>query len=303
MSRRRLHSGKLIATRHSATASPSAARYRSFIQPDPEELVEPQSEALPQSGSRRARPHLVPSNLSLNALVGRSRLSPLFRDLGLNEWEQISSLASEKSFLAEEIIFCQGDPVDSVLAIAAGRVKIMQTSSGGKEVILRVDGPGDVADGLELCARKTHSVSAESIEPCRLLAWETDTFDCLLARFPVLQRNAVNILAERLRTLEERFREVATELVPQRLARMILRLLQKGPQGKDSVPIFLSCEELAQMVGTTLFTVSRLLCDWAERGIIQPERKAIVVDSLPALVAMAEGDEEVFSPEARSRLA
>jgi hypothetical protein len=44
------------------------------------------------------------------------------------------------------------------------------------------------------------------------------------------------------------------------------------------------------MIGTTLFTVSRILCAWAERGIIEPERKAIIIESLPGLIAISDDE-------------
>jgi CRP-like cAMP-binding protein len=82
--------------------------------------------------------------------------------------------------------------------------------------------------------------------------------------------------------------ELATERVPQRLARVLLRLIvQSG--GSQNQSIDLSCEELAHMTGTTLCTVSRLLCNWAAEGIIQPERSAILVENLPGLLSIANG--------------
>lgn len=133
---------------------------------------------------------------------------------------------------------------------------------------------------------KVHSFTAQTIDPCWVLSW-SGTFRDLAERFPGLQRNAADWLAERLYFLEERFEELATQRVPQRLARIVLHLLEQNGQG-SRVPIDLSCEELSQMAGTTLFTVSRLLCDWAELGIIQPQHKTILVEDLPRLVELAE---------------
>jgi CRP/FNR family transcriptional regulator, nitrogen oxide reductase regulator len=90
-----------------------------------------------------------------------------------------------------------------------------------------------------------------------------------------------------MRMLEGRVHEFATERVPQRLARVLLRLIAQFGSSFDSAPVDLSCEELAQMAGTTLFTVSRLLCDWASQGIIRPERSAVLVENLPGLIAVA----------------
>jgi CRP-like cAMP-binding protein len=101
--------------------------------------------------------------------------------------------------------------------------------------------------------------------------------------------NAAKILAEDLHLIEERFRELATGRVPQRLANVLLRLLEGGKGPAHTMRVRLSCEELAQMTGTTLFTVSRLLCHWADRGIIEPESKAILVQDLSGLTKVAGG--------------
>jgi CRP-like cAMP-binding protein len=91
-----------------------------------------------------------------------------------------------------------------------------------------------------------------------------------------------------LRLAEGRLHELATERVPQRLARVLLRLIVQA-KGCQNQSLDLSCEELAHMAGTTLSTVSRLLCYWAAEGIIQPERSAILVENLPGLIDVANG--------------
>jgi len=85
-------------------------------------------------------------------------------------------------------------------------------------------------------------------------------------------------MSGRLNELQERFREVATEKVAQRLALALGRLAkQVGKQVKGGVEVCLSREELAQMTGTTLFTISRILSRWGEKGVVQPRREAVVV--------------------------
>jgi CRP-like cAMP-binding protein len=98
-------------------------------------------------------------------------------------------------------------------------------------------------------------------------------------------------LAIQLEELEQRFREISTERVASRLSREIVRLLaQVGRVVNGTVEIALSREELAQLTGTTLFTVSRLLSDWNERGIVSTRREAVSVNDLLALQQLAERD-------------
>lgn len=175
--------------------------------------------------------------------------------------------------------------------IAAGRVKITQSTRQGREVILRVESAGEVVDVVGFSSGATHLVGAQVIESGSLLSWDGKTFREFMRRYPEISRNGLRILHERLCALQERFRDVATERIPQRLAKLLLGLIDKRKEPGGPLSVVFSQEELAQMTGTTLFTVSRILCTWAERGIIEPERKAIIIENLPGLVAVAAQNE------------
>jgi CRP-like cAMP-binding protein len=89
--------------------------------------------------------------------------------------------------------------------------------------------------------------------------------------------------------MEERFREISTQKVAARLSHQLIRLLKQLGRGTDQiVEIGLSREELAQLTGTTLFTVSRLLSQWEKQGIISSRREAVVVCNVQALAALSE---------------
>ena len=228
---------------------------------------------------------------SLHTRLAWIQAAPFFRGLSLGQCAEIATTGREETIPSGDHLYRQGDSASFVFIIASGLIKITQLTESGKEVILRVKGSGELVGGAELLTGRTHRSSAETIEPCQLLVWEASTFKAYWTRFPVLLDNAVNILDQRLRLLEECFRDLATERVPQRVARTLLRLLERSGNPTHKGPIYLSCEELAQMTGTTLFTISRLLCQWAEWGILQPESKAIMVDNLPALINVARGTE------------
>jgi CRP-like cAMP-binding protein len=129
------------------------------------------------------------------------------------------------------------------------------------------------------------------MENCKALTWEYSRLQTFLADYPQIRKNINQILSGRLQELEERFREVATEKVAKRLALNLLRLLKRvGSQHHAGVQVSLSREELAQMTGTTLFTISRILSKWGEEGFILPRREAVVVCDPSRLSQI--GDEE-----------
>ena len=208
----------------------------------------------------------------------------LFKCLSLSECREIAMGAQERLFLRGETIFRDDDPVGFVYAVASGRVKTIRSNRVGKLVILHLADPGEVLDGLGLSMGSNHLFTAQALGHCRVLIWDVGVFEGFVRRFSKLQGNVTRSLVRRLRMTECRLHELATERVPQRLARVLLRLIVQSESCESRQPIDLSCEELAQMAGTTLYTVSRLLCSWAAEGIIQPERSAILVENLPGLI-------------------
>jgi CRP-like cAMP-binding protein len=219
-------------------------------------------------------------------LVGQA---PLFRGLSADQRLEIASLARDRELRRREILSREGEAAEETSLLGTGRLKVTQLAASGHEVLLRLIGPGEVCGGLGVPVGGIFPTSAEALETSHVLSWEQRALTGLFDRFPVLGRNALRIQSERLRTLEERYRELATERVPPRLARALVRLVgHVGRPCDDGVRVALSREELAQMVGTTLFTVSRLLSAWESRGLVLGRREAVVVRDLSGLAAFAD---------------
>ena len=99
----------------------------------------------------------------------------------------------------------------------------------------------------------------------------------------------LDMLLHHLDDMHERFREISTERVAARLSRQIIRMMnQVGRQVNGEIEISISRQELAQLTGTTLFTVSRLLSDWDRQGIVVARREVVSVRNLRALVDRSE---------------
>jgi CRP-like cAMP-binding protein len=209
----------------------------------------------------------------------------------VDEHAEVISYACAQRFLPRKPIVREGDFGLKVFLLASGRVKMTQVSRTGQEVILRIRRSGDVVGGLGMSAGETHSSSSVALEPCEVLLWDSRIFESFCERIPALRRNAMRILSSALQVMEECFCELATHRVAPRLARTVLRLFEQSGNPKRVTPISLTCEELGQMTGTTLFTVSRLLCKWAELGLIHPEHKTISIKDFQGLIAIAEGEE------------
>ncbi len=211
--------------------------------------------------------------------------SALFTGLSRQDCLEIASCAKARTFARDELLFMQGQPVRNLVLIQSGRVKLTQLSPNGNEVILWMNGSGDAVGVPTNTSALSHTCSARAMEHCRALTWEYSRLQQLLVQYPQIRNNINQILSGRLNELEERFREIATEKVAKRLALALLRLVkQVGKESHGGVEVSLSREELAQMTGTTLFTISRILSKWGEQGFVLPRREAVLVRDQQRLV-------------------
>jgi CRP-like cAMP-binding protein len=215
----------------------------------------------------------------------------LFSDISPADCRTFVSTAREKRFSRRETIFFEGDPALQVVLLLSGCVKITQLGFTGAEVILRLSGVGELlGDFRQSGANCSHCSTAQAIRPSAALVWEKATFDKLLDRFPAFELNTFRALEERLQELEQRFREVSTDKVGSRLSRELIRLSNRLGRASGNAEIGLSRSELAQLTGTTVFTVSRLLARWQTRGIISSRREAVQVHDFAALAQLSESE-------------
>lgn len=224
-------------------------------------------------------------------LVRTLAKAPLLRGLSAEALEEVAATATEKKVRAGGTLFREGEPASALYMMLEGRVKLTQVAADGHEVILRFVGPGEAVAALALFGDATYPVTAGAVSDSVLVAWHRDILQGLFQRHPPLAVNAMRLLSERLREVQERFRELATERVAQRIARALLRLVrQVGRRVKGGVLIdlTLSRQDLAELTGTTLYTVSRVLSEWEGQGILESGRAKVVVKRPHALVAIAE---------------
>jgi CRP/FNR family transcriptional regulator, nitrogen oxide reductase regulator len=215
---------------------------------------------------------------------------PLFAEIPPAICRTIVSVAQSKQFWQGQSIFSQDDPVQQATLLLSGCVKVTQLSPGGNEVILRLCGMGDLIGSFDLSADCRHSSTAQAIQPSTVLLWPVARFEERLERFPTFRRNVIRVVEGRLNELEQRFREVSTEGVAPRLSSELIRLSERfGRAVNGYKEINLSQKELAQLTGTTLYTVSRLLGEWEKCGIVTVSKRVVQVRDAVALRQRARG--------------
>jgi CRP-like cAMP-binding protein len=229
--------------------------------------------------------HISRQNLEL---IQRSKL---FSAIPLEDCARIVAVAHLQNYKSGKAIFFQGDPIRQVMLLISGSIKLSQFNAQGREVILQLVGPGE-ALCVECFPNYTHCSTARTVEKSSAMIWDAGQFQAVRARFPMLGRNVSCILLATLNQLEVRFREICTDTVARRLCSQLLRLVrQVGKQSNGQVEISLSQQDLAQLTGTTLFTVSRLLCRWEDQGIVEVGRKALRILDISALEKLSQIDD------------
>lgn len=242
--------------------------------------------SIPEEVKTEVVAEVIPSSLpaSLPGSGAQIQPFPLFANLSPAEFEEVTSAAHEKVLPRRKRIFIEGDPIREVHLLISGWVKVTQLGPHGQEVILRLVGPGELIGAPDLSVGKHHLTTAQAIEPSTALVWKASVFESISDRISSLRRNMVRILGERLQEMDARFREMSTQRVGFRLSHELIRMMnQLGRRTDQRVEIRLSREELAQLTGTTLFTVSRLLSQWEQQGILKSSREKVVVYDLQGL--------------------
>lgn len=194
-----------------------------------------------------------------------------------------------------EAIARQGEPADAFCLIEAGLLKLLQLTPDGRALIVRFVGPAEPFGGVVALDKAAYPVTAVAAAPTRLLVWTRASLARLLEAFPQVRHNITREMAEHMTDALTRVRELATERVGQRLAHTLLRLMrQVGEPTPDGVLIAhpLTRQELADLTGTTLYTVSRTLSRWQADGVLSASARRLVVRAPRKLEALARAPEE-----------
>jgi CRP-like cAMP-binding protein len=205
--------------------------------------------------------------------------------------EAIQAMSTPRTVEEDSYFFHEGDPATHLYVLADGRVKMSQVTVDGQQVALRMIAPGMMFGGAAILnPDHGYPASAQALEDSTALAWEGEAFRKLAGQDPALSLNMMDLMRAYVEEMQSRFRELATERVEQRVARALLRLAAQG--GKKSAPgeieLSLSRQDLAEMTGTTLYTVSRILSEWERQGLIHSGRESIAIRQPHGLVRIAD---------------
>jgi CRP-like cAMP-binding protein len=217
--------------------------------------------------------------------------APLFSGVASTDLNALASVAHCREVSAHDFFFKQGEAADLVYVLNNGRVKLTHSTADGLHIVLSFVGPTEMFGPTATFAGRSYPASAQAVRWCQALAWNGSDMARLMQRFPRVALNALSAMTSTLQELRERYSELATEPVQRRVAHTLIRLAtQAGWKTEDGLLIDmpLSRQDVAEMTGTTLYTVSRILRGWKQIGVIDAGRERVTILQPAALHAIAQ---------------
>jgi CRP-like cAMP-binding protein len=214
------------------------------------------------------------------------RKAPLFT--ALDDAAALSLRASMDSVKISKggILFKEGDSGEHVYVIVEGKLKLGTSSGDGRENLLSILGPGEMFGELSLFDPGPRTSTATAVTDARLLSLGHDKLIPWLRDNPDVSLQLLSCLAQRLRRTNEAVGDLVFSDVPGRVAKALIDLGERfGKQTPEGLFVHhdLTQEELAQLVGASRETVNKALADFAGRGWLRLDGRAVLITDLERL--------------------
>lgn len=216
---------------------------------------------------------------------------PPFARLARSAIREILDQATPRRYDEGTVVFSEGMAADRFYLLLDGFIRVVRTSPEGEQVIMLHIPPGQLFGFAPALGRDTYPGTAVAASEALALSWPIRLWAAFVAKYEGFGPETWRTIGARLGEVEARLTELATRAVEQRVASALLRLVgQTGRKVEDGIEIGfpLTRSDIAEMTGTTLYTVSRLLAAWERDGIVRSERRHVVVTQ-PHRLAMLGG--------------
>jgi CRP-like cAMP-binding protein len=229
--------------------------------------------------------------MTSNVLL-RSRIFDGLTDGERAEW---IARATRTALKKGDTLARQGDPARHFYLVESGFLKILQLTTDGTELIVRFVAPGEPFGGVVALGDAAYPVTAVVAQPAVVHGWTRATVGELLVKTPQVRVNIMREMATHMTDALTRVRELTTARVSQRLAQTLLRLTRQCGQANPGGVLIaqpLTRQELADLTGTTLYTVSRTLAKWESQGLVESRKRLLLVKSPKQLEEVAASEDD-----------
>lgn len=196
------------------------------------------------------------------------------------ELREVLSDASIKHIGSQNALFHEGDSADNFYILLDGVFRILRTTDNGEQVVVLHIAPGQMFGIAKAYDSPAYRMTAHAAKPSLALSWPSEKWDGFVSKYPHFKVATRKAIGHRINEMQDKIVEMATLRVEQRIAKAIMRLIEAhGQPTGDGVEIGfpITRQDLSEMTGTTLHSVSRYLSKWQREGIISSARRRIVV--------------------------
>src|SRR5215831_950568 len=218
----------------------------------------------------------TPKRVPIGERTQTLKAVPFFTQLSDRELDVVRAVATEKSYPKNAFVLTEGEMGDSLFMIQSGKVKVFIGDEDGREIILKILGPGDFFGEMSMIDKQPRSASVTTIEASMFLVLSHAAFERCVEQAPRIANMVMRVLAQRVREADRKIGTLALMDVYGRVASTLLELSVYS-NGKLMVGEKLSQQDLANMVGASREMVNRILKDLSERGFISIESKSITI--------------------------
>lgn len=203
---------------------------------------------------------------------------------------ELSSLSRIRKVAKGDVLFREEESARHVFAVNSGRVRLYQTSPEGQVTGLRILSAGKFFAGIAIMPGAVYPATAEAMEDSEFLVWAATDMLRLVKDDAALSYAFLEVTFERLKDMQARFTELTVARVERRIALTVLRLADQLGTKTDAgilIGVGVTNEILAEMAGTTLYTVSRTLTEWKRREWISTKKNNLLLKNPHELVIFA----------------
>jgi len=226
-----------------------------------------------------------------NCLTCKMRADHIFCDLPAAALQSFENIKYATAYPKGAVLFVEGQSPRGIFVLCKGRVKLSICSTDGKTLILKIAEPGEVLGLSASVSGKPYELTAETVDPCQVNFVKREDF----LRFLRENADACLRVAEQL---SEKYNSACREIrslglshsAAEKLAKLLLEWSAKNGEAAKAEPrvkLALTHEEIAQMIGTSRETVTRLFADLKKRQIVQAKGSTLLIRNKAALKAMA----------------
>ncbi len=197
---------------------------------------------------------------------------PLFHGLTTSEIKDILSTARSTRVPKDDHIFDQDAEAQSFFLLLHGHVRAVKVTPAGEQIVVRYVSPGELFGVAPAIGLANYPATAISAVDSVVLAWPASAWVELTRKYPTLASGTLQMVGARLQEAHTRVIEMSTEEVERRVARTLLRLAKQAGRKVDrgiEIDFPISRQNIAEMTGTTLHTVSRILSAWEQAGVVR----------------------------------